>query len=212
MSIALHWLRIFWPFIILLASYLFFKKQNSSTAWTGGNISPQKSLWLFYTVLTWFLYPFLLILDPQIETYLQAVIIIHLISWWTRGPIELFMIYKWLNWKPLYGISHSIFHLFLMISASIYFMAFQTVDTPFSQICQLFIISVFISTTAEIFFALTFSKIRSESESKQNIYFASSSKKWNAVNRATSWVVVLMICLLLLQSSWPFIYDWNDNV
>lgn len=191
---------VIWPLLIGILSVLFYRKQNSKQAWTGGSISWPKAIWLFYTVLTWFIYPLLFVFHPDVSSFYVGPLVIHLISWWIRGPLELIMIYKWLNWKPLYGISHDLFHLLLMIVAVGYFQSFDLRATGMDAIAQLLLASIFLSTLAETYFAFRFRSLRSQEETDSHVYFASTDGKWKRVNQLTAAVVLVLMTTLCFQS------------
>ncbi|OQW50361.1 MAG: hypothetical protein A4S09_00785 [Proteobacteria bacterium SG_bin7] len=192
---------VIWPVIILLFAQRFHQRQNSSKAWVGGPISWQKSIWLFYTVLTWFLLPFAFLLHSDCPESFKLPLKLHLISWWTRGVLELFMIYRWYNWSPAYGISHDIFHIFLFTSAGLVSGFWSSSLTEgFNLVCLLFGLSIIFSTIAELSFAFLFMRTRSREEEKDNVYFASEDPKWIFINRLTGTVLFVLFFGLLAQS------------
>lgn len=195
-----------WPVVILLFAVMFHRKQNSKTAWTGGQISWPKAFWLFYTVLTWFIYPFFFLFHPELPANYFWPFALHLFSWWVRGPLELLMIYKWLNWKPLYGISHDIFHLILIVSVALYWGVFSTATNATAELAQWFYGSLFLSTAAETYFVARFKDLRSEKEGRDNVYFASTDPKWKKVNVITG-IVVTSLILQMLYISGKIVLD-----
>lgn len=198
---------IIWPLVVTLLANFYRKKQSSPNPWTGGPISWPKAFWLSYTIQSWFFLPFFFLLPTYIPLFLKIIIVFHLLSWWTRGILELFMIYKWFNWSPRYGISHDFFHLFGLAALMFYFrhdiptIAFGSRGfVVLSYICFLFL-----TTAAEITFAMLFLKLRTIQEQRENVYFASDDPKWIFVNRYTLMIVVIAFAHLFFQS-W---YAWN---
>jgi thymidylate kinase len=65
---------------------------------------------------------------------------------------------------------------------------------------------LFISTSAEITFAMLFMKFRSKEEVENNVYFASDDPKWVFVNRYTLSIVVIVFIHLIFQSFYALKY------
>jgi hypothetical protein len=212
-------LLILWPLLPIGLAIFFHTKQNSRDAWTGGPISWPKSLWLSYTITTWFFCPILFLTAPQLSPALLLVFAFHLLSWWIRGPLELVMIYRWLNWSPRYGISHDLFHIavtsFLLARSLAPPLAETASESGFTQvsmqlgqsaplemIATAFAIMIILTTAAEICFAFLFLKIRTAQEQSENVYFASDDPKWRFVNGATLAAVIAAYGHLLFQSAW----------
>ncbi|WP_413289281.1 hypothetical protein [Bdellovibrio sp. HCB337] len=202
MEYVFNFCLIVWPLLVSALAFSFNRKQNSQDPWTGGPISWPKSFWLAYTVSTWFLLPIIFLLHPNLPSGFHAVFIVHLLSWWIRGPLELFMIYKWFNWSPRYGISHDIFHLALCG----YFLSQNwseiqaSLGTPIGNLATVFCLIIIFTTCAEILFAALFLRFRSQQEEKELIYFASDDPKWIFINRVTLSVVLVAMSHLILQS------------
>ena len=168
------------PILLMVTSILFNKKQNTGSI-VGGKISLPKSFWLSFTIGTWFFLPFsfyAMDTDPG----LMKVIHFHMLSFWIRGVLELFMIYKWYNWSPRYGISHDLFHLIGLIS--ILYFNWPDQVTRASLLVLFFAGLLIISTIFETIFAVFFFRIRGEE--KHKIYFADDSKEWKFVNSLTT--------------------------
>lgn len=171
--------------------------QNRNTAsgkWVGGEISWPKSFWLGYTILNWFFMPFVFALNPDVSDPIRIVLCIHLASWWIRGSLELFMIYRWFNWSPVYGISHDVFHNFMLIGGLIWSASFvgpSLLDThgiDFWAVLYLFITTF--AVIAETIFASLFLSTRGKDAGK--IYFASDSPEYRLINRFTLFVCIVV--------------------
>lgn len=198
-----YFLVLIWPAFTCALAFHFHRKQNSQGAWTGGAISKPKSMWLAYTVSTWFFLPIWMLLAGIIPTPLIALFVFHLISWWIRGPLELMMIYKWFNWSPRYGISHDIFHALILIGLFCYAVAqmdWLDADNRRQTASLFFAIVLIITTLAEALFARMFLSARSQEEEKDNIYFASDDPKWKKINNVTASVVYPAYIHLFLQT------------
>lgn len=195
-------LLISWPLLSTVLAVVFYKKQNSSKSWTGGPISWPKALWLSYTVTTWFFMPIWFLGTGQLPGVLIPFYLFHLFSWWLRGPLELIMIYKWLNWSPRYGISHDIFHILGCVSLLI--AAFWGLEgpplEPLGIAAFIFAEIIIVMTIGEVIFAYLFLKVRTQQEESENIYFASDDPKWIFINRVTSSFVIPAYLHLYSQS------------
>ena len=180
-----------WPIAVIVIGFLFHYKQNSKDPWTGGPISWPKSLWLANAVFTWFIYPLFILFFLDTPPDLQLFLLVHLVGWWTRGILELVMIYKWLNWSPKYGITHD------LCQATFYFviLVWAIVKAPILNSAFWFGFAfglyMLMQMFFEVLFAYLFFKARSEQEAAENIYFASNDPKWIFINRLTLTAVVL---------------------
>lgn len=182
------------PFALFVIAALFHRKQNKGDI-VGGAISFPKSLWLAYTIGAWFFMPFIFF-QWNVDEGLLSVYTFHLISFWTRGILELFMIYKWYNWSPRYGISHNIFHLSGIVFLSLYNWPEEV--TRATLLALIYIVSFVVSVVFETIFAFLFYKIRGDE--KKTIYFASNSKEWLFVNRLTYLAVFICYSLLFVNA------------
>lgn len=193
---------IIWPVVVTLLALFYRKKQSSPNPWTGGPISWPKAFWLSYTIQTWFFLPFFFFIPSDVEPFLKSIIAFHLISWWTRGVLELFMIYKWFNWSPRYGISHDIFHI-TGLGVLLYFFRGEIPAVAYGSagyVVLIYILFLFLTTTAEITFAMLFLSLRTIQEKNENVYFASDDPKWMFVNRYTLTIVISAFAHLFFQS------------
>lgn len=199
---------VLWPLVVTLLACFYRQKQNGLNPWTGGPISWPKAFWLSYTIQTWFFLPFFFLLNPTTPTFLKIIISFHLLSWWVRGILEMVMIYKWFNWSPRYGISHDIFHILGCSSLVIlYHSNFSSLQSgTIGYLISFYVYLLFISTSAEISFAILFLRLRTIQEKNENVYFASDDPKWIFVNRYTLFIVVIVFSHLLYQSYYALKY------
>lgn len=203
---------ILFPLLPIGLGAAFRARQNKGDI-VGGDISWPKSLWLAYTVTTWFILPLLLLgfahlsnstplLPTPWPTTLSVAFIVHLASWWIRGPLELFMIYKWFNWSPRYGIAHDLAHAaFLILVLATAFLNSEInlwFASPVAAIAALFVFVTIFTTFAETLFAFLFLHERTKGEDL--LYFASDEPRWLMINRITTTVVVLAYGHLFFQS------------
>jgi len=206
-AIAFALALLLFPLLPLVLGAAFRARQNKGDI-VGGDISWPKSLWLSYTVVTWFVLPLLLLaysrltLGTPLPTTLLIAFVGHLASWWIRGPLELFMIYKWFNWSPRYGIAHDLGHTaFLVLIIAAAFLNSEIslwFATPLAAIAALFIFVTVFMTLSETLFAFLFLQERAKGEDL--LYFASDEPRWQMINRITTTVVLIAYGHLFFQS------------
>src|SRR5436309_13418500 len=88
---------------LLAVSVIFYLRQNYAGQ-IGGRMSLPKLLWLDYALIAWFLLPVAFWRSPRIDPALRRIYSAHPPSFAARGPVELFMLYLAIAWKPPYGI------------------------------------------------------------------------------------------------------------
>ena len=177
----------------LMFAWTFYRRQNGPRAYVGGPISKSKALWLAHGIGSWFLFPFVFVLHPEVSEPLKIVLVIHLVSWWIRGPIELVMIYKWFNWTPVYGITHDIVHImtvFLTSSWAVATIGVAPFSTPMNALSFSYVAAIIFSTVAEILFAALFIATRGQKD--HLIYFADETLRYQLINRFTASVCAVV--------------------
>ncbi len=185
--------------MLVFASW-FYKRQNGPDAAVGGPISKPKALWLSYTIGSWFLFPFVFYFHPDVSQPLKIVIVIHLVSWWVRGPLELVMIYKWLNWTPVYGITHDILHImavFFGTSWAVADLGLEQMTRSANALTFSFLAAVIFSTIAEILFAALFFATRDKTD--HLIYFADETDRYRIINRFTATICTIVYLHLVMS-------------
>ena len=193
--------------VVLIVSFaVYFRiNQNRNTekgTWVGGEISWPKAFWLAYALGSWFFIPALFIFNPLVPDLFRNLIIVHTLVWWIRGVLELVMIYRWMNWTPIYGISHDIVHAILLATG----LAFVSAKSGWAAIstslpCLLamgYILITLFALMAEMTFAALFLTTRGKEASK--IYFASDSPEFRLINRLTTVVCVVVYAHLFAQT------------
>ncbi len=198
---------IAWPVFVFLLGALFHQKQNSKDPWTGGPISWPKSLWLSNAIYSWFFYPAFLLFLPSSLSDLQLFLWVHLIGWWTRGVLELLMIYRWLSWSPKYGITHDLCQA-VFYAVILCWVYFKNPQFNFeSTLIFIFGLYLLMEMAFEVSFAVLFLRARTELEAKENIYFASDDPKWLFINKLTRLAVILSFVFGISQAAALLI--WN---
>ena len=101
-------------FLIMLSAGVFFYLQNDNMI-VGGNIALVKLLWLATVIFCWYVMPILLLLDSRLSKLEVKICYLLLVNMLLRAIVELFMMYVSKNWDPIYGISHDVASLLLLI-------------------------------------------------------------------------------------------------
>src|SRR5437868_5353629 len=164
-------MAILFPLFLLIqvsCSVWFYFKQNKG-AFVGGPISWPKALWLYHAIFSWFLVPLAFLSFSDLHWSLKAVIGIHTLIWWIRGPLELVMIYKFFNWTPRYGITHDVIHALLLMAGTIG-MAKLWPENPLNWMAFIYCAVTIIMLCFETSFAALFLDVRGDADSK--IYYA----------------------------------------
>ncbi len=192
----------FLPLSLIAFGWRFFNKQNRGE-WTGGPISVPKALWLAYTIHAWFFLPLLLLRWPT-QSALNLTLWGHTLSWWSRGIIELSMIFKFYNWSPRYGITHDLLHVAGLTIGLVGFLTTTSLTTlsPQEVLVFAFLAVTIVMTVFEAAFAFLFRSIRGDADHK--IYYADDNPKWRFVNRLTQTALVIGIGHLLAQILFVF--------
>ena len=181
----------------------FYYKQNVKKA-IGGEVSKPKALWLAYAIGSWFMVPFIFVFSDM-HPILMPIFLFHLASWWIRAPIELVMIYKTLNWSPVYGISHDLFHgavilaLYLQMWPQTWVASFSN---PMSEMATLYIFITLFALVMEVTFAYLFRKTRGFATGAHLIYFASNDPIYKFINRLTLFTVIVVYAHFVVQLAW----------
>ena len=173
----------------VFALWFFFRQNRSQTKAVGGPISVPKALWLAGAIFFWFFYPLIFLLDPQVSAPWKTVLALHLVSWWARGPLELVMIYRWVNWSPRYGITHDLFHILMVLTGlGGALLADQGHPRLADQRVLLLAVVLVTLVCAEALFARLFFAARGKGADL--IYFADDSPRYRLINFLT-WVFVI---------------------
>lgn len=153
----------------------------------GGKIAYSKSLWLMYCLFSWFILPIYFLIYPTNSDFSKVYALFGL-SFWIRGIAEMLMLYKFKNWKPIYGITHNIFSFILL---SVLMLFFRENIFPF-EILHFF--SLLISLSFECYFAFFFKKyIGEKTQGEEAIWFANSEDPLFAFNLKVTRVAVVLL-------------------
>lgn len=150
--------------LIFVISFFFYQRQNSGNT-IGGKIAVSKLFWLDYTLIAWFFTPPIIYFFSK--SNLKTALLGLTLSMWTRGIIELYLLFVTKKWKPIYGIVHNVFTLIL-------FTLLLFFSLPIDKASYFYSISLFISLILETYYAYFFKvKIGKKTQGEDAIWFAS---------------------------------------
>jgi hypothetical protein len=172
--------------LLLLAgvALLFYYRQNAGLQ-TGGGISLPKMLWLTYAIAGWFVLPFFLWRDVRLEAPLRRMFGVFWLLMVARGAIELPLLYFAQHWNPLYGISHDVVCMAVILALRRGVVPADTLNRR----ARRYSTSLLVGLVAEVCFAAMFLQTRAH---EMAVYFASSGASWGYINFVTSLVLVFV--------------------
>lgn len=100
--------------VLVAAAVVFYATQNTG-ARIGGEIAPQKMLWLLHAVFLWLVLPLAIACDARADRGIRAVFLALFVLMALRGAIEMWMLYVSHNWSPWYGIAHDLLCLSVLL-------------------------------------------------------------------------------------------------
>jgi hypothetical protein len=162
----------------------FYYRQNAGLQ-VGGEISAVKMLWLFYAIAAWFVLPAFLWRDARLAVPVRRLFGAFWIAMAVRGIAELVLLYFFQHWHPLYGISHDVFCIFLVLGLR----HRLTPDDGTNRRALQFTTSLLVSLCAEIAFAGMFMQTGAHANA---VYFASTAASWGYINMVTGVVLVFV--------------------
>jgi hypothetical protein len=175
---------------LAVASVAFYQRQNSGLQ-LGGTISLPKMLWLSYALASWFILPLFLFNDRRLDSAVRRVFRMFWVVMMTRGALELVLIYGFQHWSPIYGISHDLFCMLLLLRLR---QGIAPADVLSRQALR-YTGSLLVGLTAEVAFAGMFLQTGAH---EQAVYFASAEASWGYINLATSVALAFVYPDLLL--------------
>lgn len=164
--------------------YRFARKQNRGER-VGGAISLPKSLWLNYTLLSWFVIPAELLRRQGLSPGNRAALQAHLLSFTARGAAEMWMLYRTHSWRCAYGVGHDAIDL-AMLSVMMHpgrGASREGVD----GVARRHLDSIRATLVAEMVFATLFnSTVAGKTQGEDGIYFANDEPHFRAINNLTA--------------------------
>jgi hypothetical protein len=169
--------------------YRFARKQNRGER-VGGPISLPKSLWLNYTLLSWFVIPAALLRREGLSPGNRAALRAHLLSFTARGAAEMWMLYRTHSWRCVYGVGHDAIDL-AMLSVMMRSRREESREGV-NGIARRHLDSIRATLVAEMVFATLFnSTVAGQTQGQDGIYFASDEPHFRLINNLTATVDVL---------------------
>ncbi|WP_420127461.1 hypothetical protein [Longimicrobium sp.] len=176
--------------------YRFARKQNRGER-VGGPISLPKSLWLNYTLLSWFVIPATLLRRQGLSPANRAALQAHLLSFTARGAAEMWMLYRTHSWRCAYGVGHDAVDL-VMLSVMMHPSRAESREGV-NGVARRHLDSIRGTLVAEMIFASLFnSTVAGQTQGQDGIYFASDEPHFRAINNLTAVVDVVAYARLAM--------------
>ena len=174
---------------VTAAVFAFARKQNRGER-VGGSISLPKSLWLNYTLLSWFVIPAALLRREGLSPRNRAALRAHLLSFTTRGAAEMWMLYRTHSWRCAYGVGHDAVDLAML---SVMMRSGREASTEgVNGVARRHLDAIRATLVAEMVFATLFnSTVAGQTQGQDGIYFASDEPRFRRINNLTAAVDVL---------------------
>jgi hypothetical protein len=178
------------------AIYRFARKQNRGER-VGGPISLPKSLWLNYTLLSWFVIPAELLRRQGLSPGNRAALRAHLLSFTARGGVEMWMLYRTHSWRCAYGVGHDAIDL-AMLSVMMR-SGREGSREGVDGIARRHLDSIRGTLVAEMVFATLFnSTVAGKTQGQDGIYFANDEPHFRLINNLTAAVDVVAYARLAM--------------
>ncbi len=171
--------------VLAAVAVVFYLRQNAGLQ-TGGEISLPKMLWLAWAIAAWFVVPVFLWRDARLTPDVRRLFGVFWGVMMVRGMVEMVLIYGFGHWHPLYGITHDVLCLVLVLVLR---RGLAGGDAP-NRHALAFSTTLAVSLTAETAFAGMFLQTGAHAE---QVYFASSAAGWGFVNLVT----LVVLCFLV---------------
>lgn len=167
-------LLLFLTLLFVVIGIVMHRRQNTGEK-LGGEISPAKSIWLFYCIYTWlFFVPYALLFYPIPEPY-KTTWIIFTTWFWIRSVAEAIMLFKTHNWTPPIGITHDLSCLVILLAVPLYIGNGSKHGWEFSPYL-LFHASLILSLILETYYAFAFFQlVGQKTKGEKGIWYASKS-------------------------------------
>ena len=179
---------------------VFYIWQNSGNL-PGGKIALSKIFWLGFVILFWFFLPGLLLLDGVSTKVDNWLVLFHLVNVCLRAIIELFMMYQYQNWQPIYGITHDIISMFLLLALVIVFR------NKLSFLVEHFLFVLVIMFAVEASFAHYM--LHNVIDVNNPVFFVPQSSEHQVIFSVT-WLAVSLLSLYLIFFTQHWCKYWND--
>ncbi len=166
----------------------FYRRQKQPQR-LGGRISLAKLVWLVYAVFVWFILCPLLATAERVGQPLRVVLASFAVCMWSRGVIELYMLYVAKNWWPPLGIAHDLLSLLLVAGVCLTYRAEMTALThPFDHWVLGLVGCVVVSLGLEAFYASVFHRaVEGQTTGDHGLWFVTKDDaRWAWINQLTA--------------------------
>lgn len=181
---------------VTAAVFAFARKQNRGDR-MGGPISLPKTLWLNYTLVSWFVVPAELLRRRGLSPGARAALAAHLLSFGVRGAAEMWLLYRAHAWKVAYGVGHDALD-FVLISALMRSGREQGVGGA-DGVARRHLDAIRGTLMAEMAFATLFhSAVAGKTHGQDGIFFASDEPRFRRINRMTAAVDAVAYARLMM--------------
>lgn len=169
---------------VTAAVLAFARKQNRGER-VGGAISLPKTLWLNYTLVSWFVIPAALLRRQGLTPGTRAALTAHLLSFGIRGSAEMWMLYRTHNWRVAYGVGHDLIDLALI--SALMRRGRRGGGEGADGVARRHLDDIRGTLVAEIVFASLFHRaVAGKTQGEDGIYFASDEPRFRRINALTS--------------------------
>jgi hypothetical protein len=179
---------------VTAAVFAFARKQNRGDR-VGGPISLPKTLWLNYTLISWFIVPAALLRRDDLSPGARAALQAHLMSFVARGSAEMWLLYRTHSWRVAYGVGHDALDLALITAA----LRLRGRGGVADGIARRHLDAIRATLLFEMAFASLFHlAIDGRTKGEDGIYFASDEPQFRRINALTAAVDVAAYARLML--------------
>lgn len=171
--------------VCAVAIAVFSRRQNVGGK-LGGSISAPKRVWLTFTIWCWLFACAVLAADAGLPRGFRVVVGVHAASMWTRGLLELVMLYRWKNWRPPYGIAHDAVCIATVLGLSAAFSS--ELAGPLGAWGPAFLGSLVVGLAVELVYAALFLKaVEGRTTGDDATWFAAEDEaRFRRINRLTA--------------------------
>lgn len=191
---------IIFSLLFITFGFYFNHRQNNQKG-LGGKISRAKFLWLFLAVYEWFLFPLFLLTFP-LSTPFKWAVASFAINLWIRGIAELFMLYKFKNWQPPYGVGHDI--VTLIHIAVLIFVTSGKQQSYIEFLVLIWFFKLFVMFIVECYYAMNFHQlVKGNTKGEEGIWFADEHDpifiKINRITTFWNWIFYSILGIYLFE-------------
>lgn len=171
------------------AAVLHFARRQNRGRRVGGPISLPKTLWLNYTLISWFVVPGALLRRDDLSPGTRAALQAHLLSFVARGTAEMWMLYRTHSWRVAYGVGHDALNLALVTA---FMRRGRNGDGAEADgIARRHLDAIRVTLLFEMVFASLFHRaVAGRTQGRDGIYFASDEPHFRRINALTAGVDV----------------------